>query len=349
MAAIALLIAQRGIGHDSASYDLFAYVEAARRLRDGAPLYPQLVESTYRLGEVSLYLYPPPVALLFAPALLVSLTVASTIWGIALTILALSVAAWIAADVPPARRPLAFAMFIGAFPLQWELANGNLTLVTLVLALLSWRSWTGWRAAASLAFAMGLKLLAVPVALPLAIAGRRRLLATTAAILAAIVVLTWPFLGAAWLDWIRLTVELAAGPPTRSYNVVPELLRHGAGRVLLVGATLAALVVTGLLVRARRLTPLLGFSAALSAAPYLSAFVFYPYSILVLPVVVWLGLGAVRPVVRLAAFGAWILVDLQALDPDTVAPLALLGTAVAVSATIALGVWTPSPQRAAPA
>ena len=346
MAALALLIAQRGIGHDYASYDLLAYIEAARRLHEGAPLYPQLVESTYRLGEVSLYLYPPPVALLFTPALLVPLTVASTIWGIALTTLALAVAVAIAADIPPARRPLAFAMFEGAVPLQWELATGNLTLVTLALALLAWRALTGWRAAAPLAFAMGLKLLAVPVALPLAIAGRHRLLAKTAVILAAIVVLSWPFLGPAWLDWIRLTVELAAGPPTRSYNVVPDLLRHGAGRVLLVGATLAALIVTGLLVRARRLTPALGFSAALSTAPYASAFVFYPYAILVLPVVVWLGLGAVPRVVRLAAFGAWILVEIQALDPDTVAPFALLGTAVAVSATIAVGVWTPRTQRA---
>lgn len=348
LAAIALLIAQRGMGRNYASYDLLAYIEAARRLRDGLPLYPQLVDSSYRLGEVSLYLYPPPVALLFAPALLVSLAVASTIWGIALTVLALAVAAWIAADVAPARRPLAFAMFIGAFPLHWELANGNLTLATLALALLTWRSSTGWRAAVSLALAMGLKLLAVPVALPLAISGRRRLLAMAGIVLAAVVLLTWPFTGGAWLDWIRLTYELAAGPQTRSYNVVPDPLRTGVGRALLVGGTLVALALIGELVRTRRLAPALGFSAALAAAPYVSAFVFYPYAILALPVLVWLTLGGVPPLARLAAIAAWCLVDLQAFDPDTAAATALLGTAVAVGTTIAIGLRT-SRQPPAPA
>jgi alpha-1,2-mannosyltransferase len=119
LAAIALLMAERGIGRNYASYDLSAYVEAARRLRDGAPLYPQLLDGGYRLGEANLYLYPPPVALLFTPALLVSLPVASTIWGIALTGLAVAVAAMMAGAVARARRPLAFAMFVGAFPLQW--------------------------------------------------------------------------------------------------------------------------------------------------------------------------------------------------------------------------------------
>ena len=336
LAAVGLLIAQRGIGRNYASYDLSAYVEAARRLREGAPLYPQLAEGVYRLGEVNLYLYPPPVALLFTPALLVPLSVASTIWGIALTALAVGVAMMIATEVPRPRRPLAFAIFVGAFPLQWELANGNLTLVTLALALIAWRARTLW-AAGSLALAMGLKLLAAPVALTLVVAGRRRLLALTAALLAFAVLLTWPFLGGAWIDWVRLTIELAAGPQTRSYNIVPEPLRSGLGRALLVGATVGALAVIGLLVRARRLAPALGSSAALSAAPYVSAFVFYPYALLVLPVIAWVGLGGVPVAARIAALASWILIDLQAFDPDTVMPTALLGTAVAVATTIALG------------
>ena len=341
LAAIALLIAQRGIGRNYASYDLSAYVEAARRLRDGAPLYPQLAEGAYRLGEVNLYLYPPPVALLFTPALLVSLPIASAIWGIALTGLAVAVAAMIAGPVARERRPLAFAMFIGAFPLQWELANGNLTLVTLALALVAWRTPTRWQAAAALALAMGLKLLAVPATVTLAVAGRRRLLALTGALLAAVVLVSWPFLGSAWLDWIRLTYELAAGPQTRTYNVVPDLLRAGLGRALLVGATVVVLGVLGALVRTRRLDPVLGFSAALSAAPYVSAFVFYPYVLLVLPVIVWIALGGVPVVARLAAIAAWVLIDVQAFDPNTVIPSALLGTAVAVGATIAIGLRAP--------
>jgi hypothetical protein len=238
-------------------------------------------------------------------------------------------------------------MFIGAFPLQWELANGNLTLVTLALALLAWRMRIRWQGAAALALAMGLKLLAVPVAVTLAVAGRRRLLALTGAILAAFVLVSWPFLGGAWLDWIRLTYELAAGPQTRAYDVVPELLRTGMGRALLVGATLIALGILGGLVRTRRVDPVLGFSAALSAAPYVSALVFYPYVLLVLPVVAWIALGDVPVVARLAAFAAWILIDVQASDPNTVVPSALVGTAVALGATIAMGLRGPA-RRPAP-
>ena len=204
-------------------------------------------------------------------------------------------------------------MVVGAFPLEWELANGNLTLVTLALALLAWRSRPGWRAATPLAFAMGLKLLAAPVALTLMVAGRWRLLALTGALLAAVVLVTWPFLGGAWSDWIRLSFELAAGPPTLTYNIVPGPLRAGMGRALLLGGALVALVVIGAFVRARRLSPALGFSAALAAAPYVSAFVLYPYAVLALPVVVWISLGRVAVSARLAGLAAWLLIDLQAL------------------------------------
>lgn len=99
----------------------------------------------------------------------------------------------------------------------------------------------------------------------------------------------------------------------------------------------------GVLVRTRRLTPALGFSAALAASPYVSAFVFYPYAILVLPVLVSIGLGNVPVLARVAAFTAWILIDLQAFDPNTVVPTALLGTAIAVGATIAIGLRTLPP------
>ena len=348
--AVGLLIAQRGIGRNYASYDLSAYIEAARRLRDGAPLYPQLLGDAYRLGDLNLYLYPPPVALFFMPGLLVPLSVASAIWGTALTAFALILAATIARRVVRSRQPLAFAMVIGAFPLQWELANGNVTLVTLGLALAAWY-WTErgaparWRSGGALALAMGLKLLAVPVTLTLAVAGRARLLAATAGLLAALVALTLPFMGAAWADWVRLTFELAAGPQTKSYTVVPEIARSGVGRALLIAATAAALIALGALVRSRRLDGPLGFSAALAAAPYVSAFVFYPYAVLVLPVVAWLGLGRVPAWARVAAFGAWLLVEAQALDPDTILPTALVGTALAVGATIATGALSPSGAR----
>jgi hypothetical protein len=159
----------------------------------------------------------------------------------------------------------------------------------------------------------------------------------TGALLAAVVLVTWPFLGGAWSDWIRLTFQLAAGPQTLTYNIVPSPLRAGMGRALLLGGALVALVVIGATVRARRLSPALGFSAALAAAPYVSAFVLYPYAVLALPVIVWISLGRVAVSARLAGLAAWLLIDLQALDPDTVVPTALIGTVLAVGTTITIG------------
>jgi hypothetical protein len=56
-------------------------------------------------------------------------------------------------------------------------------------------------------------------------------------------------------------------------------------------------------------------------------------------------LGQVPLAARFAALAAWILVDLQAFDPDTVFPSALLRTAVAVGAAIAMGGFTPPSAR----
>ena len=336
LAALAILVAQRGIGRNFASYDLSAYIDAARRLRDGLPLYPQLAGGGYELGEVNLYLYPPPVAALFLPALLLPFAVASALWGALLTAIAGGVAIALARTVPPARRPLAAALVIGALPLQWELANGNITLVTLALALAAWAWLPRRRTAVPLALAMGLKLLAAPVALAVAVAGAWRVLRWTAVVLAAVLVATWPFLAAAWLDWVRLGAQLAAGPQTRSYNVVPELLRAGPGRALLLAGAPAAIAALGWLVRRRRLTPAAGFGAALAAAPYCSAFVFYPYATLALPVLVRLALGVPSRAATVAGWTAWLLIEVQALDPDTRVPSALLGTLIAVGATIAV-------------
>ncbi|HVR88236.1 MAG TPA: glycosyltransferase 87 family protein [Candidatus Limnocylindria bacterium] len=335
--AIGMLAAQRGLGRDYASYDLSAYVAAADRFRHGEPLYPQLDAASFRLGDQGLFRYPPPVALLFLPALGAPFPVVSALWGIALTMLAVAVALALARAVAPARRPLAVGLTLGAFPLQWELANGNLTLVTLALALVAWRLRAAvWWAAIPLAVASGLKLLVAPALLAVALSGRRRIGLATCGLSLAAVVVSWPVLGAAWRDWTVLTLQLSQGPQTAGYNVVPEALRGGAGRVALAAIALAVLVACGALARARRVDERLALAAALAAGPFVSAFVFYPYVLFLLPLAVLLVLGDTPPWARVAGIAAWVLADLQALDPLTAYPSALLATALGVGAVFAV-------------
>ena len=342
--AVLILIDQRGLGRDYGSYDFSAYVGAADRLRRSAPLYPQLAADGYRLGDQNLFLYPPPVALLFLPALFLPFPLASALWGVALTILAVVVAVALSRMVAPARRPLAVGLTLAAPPLLWELANGNLTLITLALCIVAWRARAGvWRPAAALALAAGLKLLAVPLLLPVAIVASRKVILAILAIAVAVIVVTWPLLGAAWTDWASLTVQLAAGPQTAGYNVVPEALRAGAGRAVLATLTLTVLVACGVLARGRRLHPRLAFGAALAAGPYLSAFVFYPYVVFLLPVLIGLILTDTPPWARAAGVLAWILAAAQALDPSTAYPSALAATILAVSAVIWIGARSSRP------
>ena len=341
--AILLLIEQRGLGRDYGSYDLSAYIGAADRLRRGEPLYPQVVAGGFRLGDQDLFLYPPPVALLFLPALMLPFPLASALWSVGLTLLAVAVAIALSRMVAPARRPLAIGLTIAFFPLQVELANGNLTLITLALCMLAWR-WRAdtWRPAVALALAAGLKLLALPVLLPVAIAARRQVLLAIAGVALGVIVVTWPLFGVAtWTDWARLTLQLTSGPETIRYNVVPEALRGGAGRAALIVLTIALLVACGSLARARRIDPRLALGAALAVGPYGSAFVLYPYVLLLLPALIGLMLMCVPWWARAAGALAWLLATAQGLDPATVYPSALGATLLAVAAVIAIGVRAP--------
>lgn len=337
-----ILIEQRGLGRDYGSFDFSAYVAAADRVRHSEPLYPQLAAGGFRLGDQNLFLYPPPVALAFLPALALPFPIASAIWGLALTVLAVIVAIALSRMVLPSRRPLAVGLTLAFLPLQFELANGNLTLITLALCLLAWRSRDGtWRPAIPFAIAAGLKLLAVPVLLPAAIAGRQRIVLAAVAITFGVFVVTLPLLAPAWSDWARLTLQLASGQDATRYNVVPELLRAGTGRAALVALTIALLVACGSLARAGRVDARLGFGAALAVGPYVSAFVLYPYVLLLLPVLVGLILSSVSPWTRLAGLCAWLLAAAQALDPATMYPSALLATILAVAAVIWIGARSP--------
>jgi hypothetical protein len=333
-ASIVLLMSERGLGRQFATYDLSAYLAAARRLISGEPLYPQLA-SGFNLGAQDLYLYPPPVAILFVPLLLLPFPIAGTLWGLALTALAVVVGLAIARGVAPPRRALAVALVLGAYPLEWELAYGNLTLATaaLVLVALGARA-SSWWAATALAFAVGLKLLAVPVAAFLALAGRPRLVARAAALLALVALLSLPFLLRDWIDFVALLARLATGPPIER-NLIPAPLSVVPGRLVLLAAAVATLAVAAWRARHRRGDAELAAATAFAVAPFVSAFVVFPYLLFALPLVVLLVLGDRPWWARAAGVGAWLLFQLQGLDQTAAFPSGVLGVALAVAAGLA--------------
>ena len=324
--AIFLLIQQRGLGRNYGSYDFYAYLTAASHLVGGESLYPQLALPSFELGDQGLYLYPPPIAILFVPLLALPFATASAIWATALTVLAVVLAIALAREFAPARRPLAVALFLGAFPLQWELANGNLTLVTLALVIV-----------ASFGLAVGLKLLALPLVVLFLAARALRVVIAAAVLVAFVVLITLPFLLRDWLDWLVVLSRLVGGPPTSS-NLLPTVFLQWPGRGLVLGFAIASLgVAAAALYRPARLYKEFPLAISLAAAPFVSAFVFYPYLLFALPLVVLLIFGDVPAWVRAAGAVSWMLLELEAIAPLRGIGVAAVAIALAVGLALAAG------------
>ena len=241
----------------------------------------------------------------------------------------------IARAVLPSRRPLAVALVLGSFPLEWELAHGNLTLVTLALALVALRPREHrWSSAAPLAAAIGLKLFGIPIALYLALAGRPRIAVIAGALLGAACASTVPFLWRDWADWVALVTRLASGPSTQP-QLLPAPLSVLPGRAVALAAALGALAGAAWLARTGRLAWPAAAAIALAAAPFVSAFVFFPYLLFALPLVVLLVLGDGPPWARASGAIAWLLFQVQGLDLSAPFPSGALGAAVALAAGLA--------------
>lgn len=303
----ALLVLDRGLGSQFAIYDFGAYYFAAARLSHGAPLYPQLARP-FALGELGLFLYPPPVAVAFIPFTGLPVETASILWAALLVAVAAVVLVALVRSLPAERRPFAAALLLLFAPLQLELGNGNLTLVTLALALAAWR----WRSRALvsgglLAAALLLKLMPALLLVFYARAGRWRAAAFAALLLALLPLATWPWLGAAWLDYARLALALASGPPTASdtHDMLPSALTAGAARAFLPGLALALAFFAAEVVRRDASRAGLAFALSLAAAPLLAPFVFYTYLVLALPLAARLCFGVAGPPRRALALAAF--------------------------------------------
>jgi hypothetical protein len=135
------------------AYDFYAYYDAALRLiATGSPYQAETLSAPFRPGPFGLYLYSPPLALLFVPLTYVGENAATVIWLVLrLAVLVLTCA------LMPVPRPIRLAMFgIAALsaPVLFDLDLGNVSLIVTFLGVLAWR-WLD-KPAGSIALAISL-------------------------------------------------------------------------------------------------------------------------------------------------------------------------------------------------
>jgi alpha-1,2-mannosyltransferase len=354
-AATGAHIVYRGLGQQFAIFDFAAYYYAAVRLTLGHSLYPQLGRD-FTVGDLGLYFYPPPVAAAFLPFTVLPVEAASVIWaGLLLTLAAVVVFA-LTRPVDAPLRPIAAGLLVLSIPLQTELANGNLTLVTLALVLAAWT--LRGRAAASgalLGIALVIKLMPALLVPHLLASGRWRIAAGIGIAVLLVVALSWPWLGPSWLDYVRLVQVLAAAPHVSSetHDMVPAALAAGAGRYVLPAIALCIALYAGRRAAVRPASASLAFAVTLAAAPLISSFVFYPYLVLSLPLVVLLCFIERRRAVRVVGLVGLLLTDLSSPPaPSDTVPLLGLLILLATGIVVLHGARVPAteiaPSRVAP-
>lgn len=341
--ALAITFALESITSYPIGYDLAAYLLAARRLIAGAGLYEVADHGAVALGPFGQFFYPPLVAAAFAPLALLPPALSFTGWFLFLAVVAAAVAWSVVRTLPYALQPWAAAAFAFFFPLGWEVRLGNLTLLSLALCLLAWKHRA--RPALSgaiLAGAIGLKLLPLAIIVFYLAAGRGRTVLWSVAFAAAAVAVSWPWLGAAWVDFAALLLTLARGDPATGSNIVPAIFAEPPARLALPALAIVSALAAGRLARTVPALETYALYLALATAPLVSATVFYPYLVFALPLLVgagpylnrWAGrlllAAARRPVLRLLeASGrpfAWLLMQAQLLrEPGRDFTLPLLG------------------------
>ncbi len=196
------------VAGDTLGYDFLAYLDAARRLIDGLPLYEAGVTVS---GGVGLYQYPPPFALALVPLALLPGTLAPTLAWLTTSLAAL-VAGIAALPVRPWVRWTVLLVGGLTWPVLYAVKLGQVGPVLVLLFALAWR-WIDRPAPLGLSIAAGtlVKLqpaLLIPWAL---VARRRRAAAIAVAVLFASFLASLPFVGlGTWGDYFALVRGIGA-------------------------------------------------------------------------------------------------------------------------------------------
>ncbi len=123
---------------DALGYDLQAYLDAALRLRVGAPLYQPITQAgSFQPGPGGLYLYAPPLAVAMLPVADTAMLPLNLVW-LAVHLAALATACLLL----PVRGTLrlgTLAIKASTYPVLDDSRLGNISVLVLFLAAVTWR------------------------------------------------------------------------------------------------------------------------------------------------------------------------------------------------------------------
>ena len=257
------------------AYDFHAYYDAALRfIATSTPYQAETLSGPFRPGPFGLYLYSPPMALLFVPLTVLGEQGAILLWlGLRLVLLALTCA------LMPVSTPIRLATLgIASLsaPVLYDLDLGNVSLIVTFFAVLAWR-WLD-RPFGSIALAASLTLrptMALVCGWWL-LRGRWRPVAWTAIAFLIIVIATLPFVGIdGWLEYVTVLRNVSNVTGVRSnVDLGSSVLLLGgpawaASLALYAGYAIAGVAVLVSLRRDRELSYIVTVMATLLMAPLL--------------------------------------------------------------------------------
>jgi alpha-1,2-mannosyltransferase len=236
------------VAGDTLGYDFLAYLDAARRLLDGRPLYDPSVDVA---GGFAVYLYPPPFALALVPLAILPGTVVPTLAWTALAIAAVV----LAIAVLPVRSWVRWTLLLVAgltWPVLYAVKLGQVGPLLLLCFAVAWRG-IDRPIPLGLSIAVGTLIKLQPVLLvPWAlVVGRWRAAATAVLVIAGACAVSLAVVGtSAWADYVEL-LRRVSDPVTTPHAVSPGAIAYQLGLSLPAASvvqwvTLAAVAVLAL-------------------------------------------------------------------------------------------------------
>ena len=198
-------------------FDFAAYWTAAGRVFAGGSPYAPALNQT---GSFLAYLYPPPLAVVFAPfaGLGVDYWVAAWPWLVARALVAIAALVVLLGHSGMKRREIVVVtVALMVLPaVAWDLIMGNVNLLLMALLVVGWLEVRGTKANGEITAGVMIGLAAVIKVFPalliawLLLTGRIRGAIVSILVIAVVALATLPVVGVAgWTDYLRIATDLA--------------------------------------------------------------------------------------------------------------------------------------------
>lgn len=257
------------------AYDFHAYYDAALRLiATGSPYQAETLSGPFRPGPYGLYLYSPPLAMLFVPLTWLGENAAVTAW----LVLRIGLLGLTCALMPVSRaiRLAAFGVAALSVPFLFDLNLGNVSLIVTFFAVVAWRWLDKPIGAVAVAASIALRPTMGLVVGWWLLRGKWRPVAWTAVAAAFIFVTTLPFIPLRlWFDYLTVLRNVSDVTGVfRNFDLGSSVLLLGgpawaASLALYAGYAIAAVAMLFSLRRDRELSYVVTVMATILVAPLL--------------------------------------------------------------------------------